>query len=119
MIYGIGTDIVSVERIGQLLARHPARGLAHLLHPQEQQEALQRLMQGRTTLVIAHRLSTIERAEQVAAVRRDPAHMLDLLLIMTVNPGYGGQKFIEYSVDKIERGEPPANPDKMTKVTVE
>jgi ribulose-phosphate 3-epimerase len=31
------------------------------------------------------------------------AHMLDLLLIMSVNPGYGGQKFIDYSVDKIER----------------
>lgn len=31
------------------------------------------------------------------------AHMLDLLLIMTVNPGYGGQKFIEYSIDKIAR----------------
>ncbi len=30
-------------------------------------------------------------------------HMLDLLLIMSVNPGYGGQKFIEYSVDKIAR----------------
>ncbi len=30
-------------------------------------------------------------------------HLLDLLLIMTVNPGYGGQQFIEYAVDKIER----------------
>jgi len=30
-------------------------------------------------------------------------HLLDLLLIMSVNPGYGGQKFIEYSIDKIER----------------
>ncbi len=30
-------------------------------------------------------------------------HMIDLLLIMSVNPGYGGQPFIEYSVDKIER----------------
>ena len=30
-------------------------------------------------------------------------HLLDVLLIMSVNPGYGGQKFIEYSVDKIER----------------
>jgi ribulose-phosphate 3-epimerase len=30
-------------------------------------------------------------------------HLLDLLLIMTVNPGYGGQRFIDYSVDKIER----------------
>ena len=28
---------------------------------------------------------------------------LDLLLIMTVNPGFGGQKFIEYSIDKIRR----------------
>jgi ribulose-phosphate 3-epimerase len=36
-------------------------------------------------------------------VIEEVAHMLDLLLIMTVNPGYGGQKFIEYSVDKIER----------------
>ncbi len=31
------------------------------------------------------------------------AHLLDLLLIMSVNPGYGGQQFIGYSVDKIER----------------
>ncbi len=30
-------------------------------------------------------------------------HLLDLLLIMTVNPGFGGQQFIEYSLDKIER----------------
>lgn len=30
-------------------------------------------------------------------------HLLDLVLIMSVNPGYGGQKFIQYSVDKIER----------------
>ncbi len=31
------------------------------------------------------------------------AHMVDLVLIMSVNPGYGGQQFIEYSVDKIAR----------------
>jgi ribulose-phosphate 3-epimerase len=28
---------------------------------------------------------------------------IDLLLIMTVNPGFGGQKFIEYSIDKVRR----------------
>ena len=28
---------------------------------------------------------------------------LDLLLIMTVNPGFGGQEFIQYSVDKVAR----------------
>lgn len=38
MIHGIGTDIVSIQRIGQLLSRHPERGSAHLLHPAEQIE---------------------------------------------------------------------------------
>ena len=32
------------------------------------QEALERLMQGRTSLVIAHRLSTIERADRIVAL---------------------------------------------------
>lgn len=31
------------------------------------------------------------------------AHLLDLLLIMSVNPGYGGQQFIPYSTGKITR----------------
>lgn len=34
---------------------------------------------------------------------RDVAADLDLLLIMSVNPGFGGQKFIEASIDKIAR----------------
>ena len=34
------------------------------------QDALQRLMQGRTTLVIAHRLSTIEHADRVVVLER-------------------------------------------------
>ena len=37
------------------------------------------------------------------AVIEEVVHLLDVLLIMTVNPGFGGQQFIEYSVDKIER----------------
>jgi holo-[acyl-carrier protein] synthase len=41
MIHGIGTDIVSVERIARLLSRHPERGLVHLLHPREQQAAME------------------------------------------------------------------------------
>ena len=32
------------------------------------QEALERLMHGRTSLVIAHRLSTIERADRIVAL---------------------------------------------------
>ena len=34
------------------------------------QEALERLMKGRTTLVIAHRLSTIQDANRVAVLER-------------------------------------------------
>ncbi|HLA91267.1 MAG TPA: ribulose-phosphate 3-epimerase [Gemmatimonadaceae bacterium] len=34
---------------------------------------------------------------------REVAAELDLLLIMTVNPGFGGQRFLEGSVDKIHR----------------
>ena len=34
---------------------------------------------------------------------REIAPALDLLLIMSVNPGFGGQKFIEASLDKIRR----------------
>jgi ribulose-phosphate 3-epimerase len=34
---------------------------------------------------------------------RDVAGDLDLLLIMTVNPGFGGQKFIPHSLDRIRR----------------
>jgi subfamily B ATP-binding cassette protein MsbA len=34
------------------------------------QQALQNLMQGRTTLVIAHRLSTIEHADRVVVMER-------------------------------------------------
>ena len=37
------------------------------------------------------------------AVIEEVAHMVDLVLIMSVNPGYGGQQFIEYSIDKIAR----------------
>jgi ribulose-phosphate 3-epimerase len=34
---------------------------------------------------------------------REIVAAVDLLLVMTVNPGFGGQKFIPYSVAKVER----------------
>lgn len=39
------------------------------------QEALDRLMQGRTTLIIAHRLSTIQKADKIAVLRVPFAHL--------------------------------------------
>jgi len=58
-------------------------------------------------------LSRIRELGCVAGVALNPATPLsavceiipeiDLLLIMSVNPGFGGQKFISYAVDKIRR----------------
>ncbi|MGL4875674.1 MAG: ribulose-phosphate 3-epimerase [Clostridium sp.] len=36
------------------------------------------------------------------SVLKDLVKSLDMVLIMSVNPGFGGQSFIEYSVDKIK-----------------
>jgi ribulose-phosphate 3-epimerase len=38
-----------------------------------------------------------------AGVVHEVAHEIDVLLCMTVNPGWGGQEFIEHSVQKLER----------------
>src|SRR5919112_5598520 len=46
--------------------------------------------------------AVLNPATPLAAVEEVAAD-LDLLLVMTVNPGFGGQKFIEYTVDKIAR----------------
>jgi ribulose-phosphate 3-epimerase len=46
--------------------------------------------------------AVINPATPLAAVEQVAAD-LDLLLVMTVNPGFGGQRFIEYTVDKVAR----------------
>ena len=51
---------------------------------------------GCTAGVALNPATPIEHVREVAAE-------LDLLLIMTVNPGFGGQSFIRYSVDKVRR----------------
>jgi len=38
-----------------------------------------------------------------AGVVHEVTHDIDVLLCMTVNPGWGGQDFIEHSIEKIER----------------
>ena len=45
---------------------------------------------------------TVNPGTSLTAVE-EVAHMIDLLLIMSVNPGFGGQKFIASSTDKIAR----------------
>ena len=35
MIYGIGIDIVRIDRIGRIVAKHPERFPRRILHPQE------------------------------------------------------------------------------------
>ncbi|GAD06211.1 ribulose-phosphate 3-epimerase [Porphyromonas crevioricanis JCM 15906] len=37
------------------------------------------------------------------SVVEDVLEELDMVLLMSVNPGYGGQKFIEHSVEKVQR----------------
>ncbi len=44
----------------------------------------------------------INPATPLSAIE-EVAHMIDVLLIMTVNPGYGGQLFIQSTLDKISR----------------
>ena len=46
--------------------------------------------------------AAVNPGTSLAAVRETAAD-LDLLLIMTVNPGFGGQDFIPGSVDKVQR----------------
>jgi ribulose-phosphate 3-epimerase len=38
-----------------------------------------------------------------AGVVHEVTHDIDVLLCMTVNPGWGGQDFIEHSIEKVER----------------
>jgi ribulose-phosphate 3-epimerase len=45
---------------------------------------------------------TLNPATPLAAVE-EVVRDVDLLLIMSVNPGFGGQRFLEYSVDRIAR----------------
>src|SRR5271156_2634618 len=46
--------------------------------------------------------AAINPATPVGALA-EVAHMLDLALCMTVNPGWGGQPFIEHSLEKMQR----------------
>ena len=46
-------------------------------------------------------INQIKEAGMKAAVALNPATPVEMILVMTVEPGFGGQKFIPYTLDKI------------------
>lgn len=52
-------------------------------------------------------------------VLKDIINKLDLVLIMSVNPGFGGQKFISYSIDKIKEVKEMAKDNKDLLIEVD
>lgn len=52
-------------------------------------------------------------------VLKDIINKLDLVLIMSVNPGFGGQKFISYSIDKIKEVKEMAKDNKELLIEVD
>jgi subfamily B ATP-binding cassette protein MsbA len=72
------------------------------------QNALEDLMQGRTTLVIAHRLSTIERADRIAVL--DRGRLLELgdhRTLLAANGMYANLYRIQFAHDREEQPEEP------------
>ena len=96
MIHGIGTDIVSVQRVAQLLARHPQRGMHHLLHPAEQIEALNSNAQDR---FVAKRFAAKEAlAKALGTGLRAPV----LLPAMCVDHDDLGKPFFSFEAELAE-----------------
>lgn len=52
-------------------------------------------------------------------VLKDIINKLDLVLIMSVNPGFGGQKFISYAIDKIKEVKEMAKDNKDLLIEVD
>ncbi|MBN2614055.1 MAG: ribulose-phosphate 3-epimerase [Bacteroidales bacterium] len=90
-----------IEHPEQVIDNYAAAGATYLTVHQEACTHLQRTLQA------------IKQAGMKAGVSLNPATSLttienvmddiDLLLIMTVNPGYGGQRFIPQSINKIAK----------------
>jgi ribulose-phosphate 3-epimerase len=115
--------------IGDLVARsiqeqvHAADGIVdvHLMIEQPERQ-IEAFAKGGADVITIHQEATAHVHYALKAVRdagclaglaicpgtsaglvHEVAHDLDILLCMTVNPGWGGQAFIEHSIQKLER----------------
>jgi ribulose-phosphate 3-epimerase len=90
--------VVEPEKYFDDFARAGASGLTiHVEAAPHLHRQLQRIRELGCAVGVA-----VNPATSLEAVR-EAVPYLDLLLVMTVNPGFGGQEFIETSVDKIAR----------------
>jgi len=74
------------------------------------QQALDRLMRGRTTIVIAHRLSTVERADRILVLDRGSIVEEGTHAELLTKSGLYHRLYTRRFVDLVEGGVPPSKP---------
>lgn len=100
--YGIAATVdvhLMVKPVDQLIEDFLAAGADYItIHPESTEHMHRSLMLiqdgGARPGVVFNPATPLHVLEEVI-------HMVDLVLIMSVNPGFGGQAFIESSIDKV------------------
>lgn len=101
--YGIGADIdvhLMVSPVDDLIERFAEAGASMISFHPEASQHLDRSIE----LVKSHgcKVGLALNPGTPLHVLDHVLHKLDYVLIMSVNPGFGGQAFIEHSIDKIK-----------------
>ncbi len=101
--YGVEAPIdvhLMVRPTGRLIDEFARAGATHItIHPEAEvhlDRAIGQIRESGCTAGLA--LNPATPLSQI----EDLVHCIDLLLLMSVNPGFGGQKFIPYVLDKIK-----------------
>ena len=100
--YGIKAPIdvhLMVEPVDALIGQFAEAGASYITFHPEASRHVDRSLQliksaGCQAGLVLNPASSLELVKPVL-------HQLDILLLMSVNPGFGGQKFIPYTLDKI------------------